>query len=77
MDKNLFDELMKEATRLGEHVDTEWAEEHGEEYDALMERLETLYAEGKITAFEYNEIADVAFYDFIPKDEEAWFARWE
>lgn len=73
----MMKELMEEAKRLGEHIDTEWAEEHGDEYDALMARLDALYESGEIDGDEYNEIADVAFYDYIPKETPAYLARWE
>lgn len=68
MKKALYDELMKEAKRLGAHIDTEWADEHESEYVAFMDRLNGLYDNGEIDGNEYNEIADIAFYDYEPKN---------
>lgn len=67
MIKTEWNELKAEAARLHAHIDTEWAEDHEIEYTAFLDCLETLYAEGQLTAEEYDEIAGEAFYDFEPK----------
>ena len=67
MARPLIKELTKEAERLGQHIDTDWAYEHEDEYVAFMAKMDKLYDEGKIIGREYNRIAFVAFYDFEPK----------
>ena len=73
----MMEELMREAERLGEHIDTEWAYEHNDEYMAFMEKLDELYDSGKITGDEYNAVADVAFYEYIPKETPAYLALFD
>ena len=63
--------LYRTAHKLGNRLDTDWAYEHEDEYNALMDTLEALYDSGVMTGAEFNEIAGIAFYDFEPKDVDA------
>ena len=60
----MYEELMKVALELGEHVDTEWAEENSAQYDEFADRIEDAWNRGKISDDEFNELALVAFYDY-------------
>ena len=63
-------ELMKRAKALGSRVDTIWAEIHVDAYQSFADELEALYAEGKLTGKEFNDLAVVAFYDYYNMKEE-------
>ena len=58
-------DLLREAKRLGEKVNTDYAEEHPEEWEAFDDCIQIAYDRGDITAAEFNELATTAFYDYF------------
>ena len=68
-----YEELMKRAQELGSKWNTDWAEEHADEYDAFAEACEDAYAEGLIGAADFNELIITGLYDYdgeMKEDEE-------
>ena len=57
-------QIMEQAKRLENRLNTEWAMEHNEEWQKLAAEMEKAYQAGVITAEEHDEIAMTAFWDF-------------
>lgn len=62
---NVYKALMDAAEVLGSLTDTDWAEEHPGAWDNFDEVIKRQYAEGNITAEQFNELAVTAFYDYF------------
>ena len=60
----VFDALKKFALFLEQYLDTEWAEENADLYDDFANRLEAEYQAGRITGKQFNELVNIAFYDW-------------
>ena len=60
----MFDKLMGKAVVLGQHIDTEWAEMHSEQYGDFDAEINEAYDDGKITAEQFDLLALTAFYDY-------------
>lgn len=56
--------LAGKAEELGSHVNTDWAEEHEADYISFEEKINKLYGEGTLNAYEFNQLAQTAFYDY-------------
>ena len=67
--KKAMKDLIKTSKKLGERVDTEWAEENEHLYENFAKQIELLYEKKLITAKEFNELALNAFYDYELKEE--------
>lgn len=59
------EDLYAKAERLSKLVDTEYAEEHPEEWELFETSINEAYERGDITAAEFNELATTAFYDYF------------
>ncbi len=64
MKAQTYDELMKRAKELGSMWDTEWAEEHADEYDAFAQACEEAYDEGLLSGRAFNELIVTGLYDY-------------
>ena len=60
----MFKKLMDKAQMLGQHIDTEWAEEHSKLYDEFDAEINKVYDDGKITEEQFDALAITAFYDY-------------
>ena len=60
----LYNEWMIEARALEAGLDTEWAEEHEELYEAFAEKCESAYNDGRLTDREFTELILTALYDY-------------
>ena len=60
----MYNKLMEQAQELGNHIDTEWADDHIDDYDRFADAIEKAYSDGTITAREHDDLALVAFYDY-------------
>ena len=65
MSKTKFDELMVKAEELHEKIDTDYADEHEEEWNAFDAEINAAYDSGKISASEFDRLAVMAFYDYF------------
>ena len=59
-----YEELMKKAKRLEKHIDTEWAEKHGAEYDKFTEICENEWNAGNLTDKEFTLLMLTGLYDY-------------
>ena len=68
----LYTDLLPEALRLEEHLDTDWANDHVAEYDAFAEKIEAAYNRDELTAYEFDSLACTAFFDYpeLKSDED-------
>ena len=62
-----YRELLPQARELERHIDTDWAEEHEDRYEAFADQLEYDYHLGLISDAEFNSLVAIAFYDY-PED---------
>ena len=59
-----FHDLCEWANDLERALNSEWADEHPEEWDAFEDEIEKEYARGNITGAQFNTLALIAFYDY-------------
>lgn len=59
-----MEELTLIAKLLHSQLDSDWAYENEKAYDWFANEIEKQYAEGKISAEEFDELALTAFYDY-------------
>lgn len=60
-----FANLMVEAKELEAKLDTDWAEEHVDVYEAFDAKINEAYINGDLTDDEFNTLATIAFYDYF------------
>lgn len=59
-----YRKLLPQARELERHIDTDWAEEHGDDYDGFASILEYAWENGDLSDAEFNALAAIAFYDY-------------
>ena len=56
--------FLPQARELERHIDTDWADEHADEYDDFAALLEDAWSNGDLTDAEFNALASIAFFDY-------------